>query len=638
MFRRYILPALLASTVSVSADAQTLPVATPLPAGIPPARDVPFAGTMTVDVDATNAAQGIFVVHQTIPVSSAGPTVLLYPQWKPGNHAPSGQIKNLAGLTLSAGGKRLTWTRDTVDMFAFHVDVPEGARTIVADFQYLSPLSDGADRRVVAPTMLNLQWDAVSLYPAGTYVRNIKVKASATYPAGWTAFTALRGPKTGATVRYETVPYDVLLDSPVFAGAYAKQVPLDPQMSLDLVADTPEQLAITPAQIAAHKALVTQADKVFGTRHYDHYDLLVALSDYQSADGLEHHRSSENTLSSGLLTSWDENVGDRYVVAHEYAHSWNGKFRRPADLWTPDYRTPMQDSLLWVYEGQTQFWGDVLAVRSGLWSKQEYLDLLAIVAAGYTTGTPGTAWRPLQDTTNDPIVTNHAGPGVWANWTRGFDYYRNAELFWIEADQIIREKSGGLRGLDDFAARFFGVQPGQWDHEVTYTFADVVAGLNAVQPYDWATFLRTRLDATDPTTTLAGIEKAGYRLVFTDTPTKTAKAVSGVRKVQDFVYSLGFAVAEKGKIGAVRWGGPAWKAGLHPGDTLVAVDGHSYDGDRLRSAITGAKGGKQPIVLILNGDDRYRTVSIDYHDGLRYPHLERIGIGTAGLDQLLTAK
>jgi len=632
--------ALLAGSacLSTAVAAQDLPVAAPLPNAIPAAADTPYPGTIALDVDASNVAQGLFTVRETIPVKS-GPLVLLYPEWKPGNHAPSGQIKNVAGLTITANGKPLAWSRDTVDMYAFHIDVPRGVKTIEARFQYLSPLEGGGDYRVVAaPTLLNLQWESVSLYPAGHYVRGIQVKASATYPAGWTAFSALRGVKTGNRIAYDQARYDILVDSPVYAGLNAKQIALDPAVSLDIVADTPEELAITPAQIATQKALVVQADRLFGTRHFDHYDFLFAASDVQSGDGLEHHRSSENSADGDFFTEWGANVGDRYVTAHEFTHSWNGKFRRPFDLWTPDYRTPMQDSLLWVYEGQTQFWGDVLAARSGVWSKQEYLDTLANVAANYSAGTPGVDWRPLQDTTNDPILTGHGDTSAWANWSRGYDYYRNSELIWLEADQTIRELTHGAKGLDDFAALFFGVEPGQWDHEVTYRFDDVVAALNQVQPYDWASFLRQRLDGTSPTTTLAGIEKAGYKLVFTEEPSATTKEAGPKIKGTNLTYSLGLNVNAKGKITSVLWNGPAYKAGLKPDDMIVGVNGLVWDTPRLRSAITAAKTGKDPILLLIQDHDRFATVPVDYHGGLRYPHLERTSTGEAGLDRLISAK
>jgi predicted metalloprotease with PDZ domain len=632
--------ALLAGTalLPMAAAAQGLPVAAHLPDAIPAAADTPWPGTITLDVDATNVAQGLFTVRETIPVTS-GPLVLLYPEWKPGNHAPAGQIKNVAGLTITANGKPLLWSRDTVDMYAFHVDVPKGVKTIEARFQYLSPVEAGGDYRVVAaPTLLNLQWESVSLYPAGHYVRDIQVKASATYPAGWTAFSALRGVKTGNRIAYDQARYDILVDSPVYAGLNAKQIALDPAVSLDIVADTPEELAITPAQIATQKALVVQADRLFGARHFDHYDFLLAASDVQSGDGLEHHRSSENSADGVFFTEWGANVANRYVTAHEFTHSWNGKFRRPADLWTPDYRTPMQDSGLWVYEGQTQFWGDVLAARAGVWSKQEYLDTLANVAAGYTAGTPGMDWRPLQDTTNDPILTGHGDTSAWGSWSRGYDYYRNSELIWLEADQTIRELSHGAKGLDDFAALFFGVEPDQWDHEVTYRFDDVVAALNQVQPYDWASFLRQRLDGTSPTTTLAGIEKAGYKLVFTDEPSATTKEAGPKLKGTNLTYSLGLNVNAKGMITSVLWNGPAFKAGLKPNDMIVGINGLVWDAPRLRAAVTAAKTGTAPIALLIQDHDRFSTVPVDYHGGLRYPHLERTSTGEAGLDRLIAAK
>ncbi|NNM77536.1 M61 family metallopeptidase [Sphingomonas sp. ID1715] len=604
---------------------------------IPAARDVPFAGAMTLTVDLARVTQGIFQVRQTIPVAGPGPLVLLYPEWKPGNHAPSGQIENLAGLKLSAGGRPLAWRRDPVNMFAFHVDVPAGVTAVDAEFQYLSPQKEGSDRRVFGPTMANLQWESLSLYPAGYNVHNIPVRATAIYPAGWTGWTALRGQAQGSTVTYDQVPYDILVDSPVYAGAHVKQVRLDPQVSFNLVADAPWQLAITPAQEAAHRKLIEQADKLFGTRHFDHYDFLVALSDYQSGDGLEHHRSSENTLDADLLTDWDANLYDRYVVAHEYVHSWNGKFRRPADLWTPDYRQPMQNSRLWVYEGQTQFWGDVLAARSGLWSKQAYLDFLAIVVARYAEGYAGVGWRSVQDTTNQPIVTGHGPGGAWPSWFRGADYYRNSELFWVEADATIRRLTGGKRSMDDFARLFFGVEPGAWDHEVTYRFEDVVAALNRVAPYDWAGFLRTRLDGTDPSMNLRTVEAAGYRLAWGEKPTESQRRLLAKQKTDDFTYSIGLALSKQGEVKDVVWNGPAFQAGLRPTEAIVSVNGQAYDAEALGRAITDAKRGA-PIRLTVKGDDRFREVGIDYRGGLRYPRLEKIGTGEGALDRLLAAR
>uniref|UniRef100_UPI0034A09BEF M61 family metallopeptidase n=1 Tax=Sphingomonas bacterium TaxID=1895847 RepID=UPI0034A09BEF len=630
----------LVAAPAAAQQAGPLPMAAPFVDTIPAARDVAWPGTLTLDVDASNAVQGIFAVRETIPVAGPGPLVLLYPEWLPGEHGPTGPIANVAGLAFTANGRPLAWRRDTTDIHAFHLDVPAGVRAVEARFQFLPPHERTGTRVVTAPTLTNIEWNAVSLYPAGSYVRRIPVRASVTWPAGWTGYTALRGTRTGDRTAYETVPYDVLVDSPIFAGSHARQVRLDPAVTLDMVGDTPDQILPSAEVIAAHKSLVVQADRLFGTRHYDHYDFLVATSDVQSDEGLEHHRSSENSFGGDLFTDWDANLADHYVVAHEFTHSWNGKYRRPFDLWTPDYRTPMRDTLLWVYEGQTQFWGNILAARSGLWTHDQYLDNLAGVAALYAGGQPGMGWRPLQDTTNDPIIAPGAGSD-WPSWSRGYDYYRNAELVWLEVDAQLRQLTGGARGLDDFAKGFFGVDPGVWNTERTYTFDDVAAGLNAVAPYDWAGFLRARLDATGPAS-LAGIERGGYRLIYTDKPNAMLKNSLAKTKGADFSYSIGLRVDEKGRIGGVVWNSPAFRAGVKPGDTIVAVADRGYDAPALAAAITLAAGtareARGPLVLSLRSDDRFRTVSIPYHGGLRYPHLEKIAGGEAGLDRLLAPR
>ncbi len=638
--RAWLLSGMAIIAAPAAAQQAPLPMAAPFADTIPPAQDTPWAGTLILDVDASNAAQDIISVRETIPVSGPGPLVLLYPEWLPGEHGPVGPIALTAGFTFTANGKPLAWRRDPVDIYAFHLDIPAGARSVEARFQFLPPHErTGSPRVVTTPTMANIEWNAVSLYPAGRYVRRVPVKASVTWPAGWTGYTALRGTRSGDHTVYETVPYDVLVDSPVFAGRYARQVQLDPAVTLDIVGDTPDEISPSPQVIAAHKALVVQADRLFGARHYDHYDLLVATSDVQSDEGLEHHRSSENSFGGDLFTDWDSNLGDHYVVAHEFTHSWNGKYRRPFDLWTPDYRTPMRDSLLWVYEGQTQFWGNILAARSGLWTKDQYLDNLAGVAALYTGGQPGMAWRPLQDTTNDPIISPGAGSD-WSSWSRSYDYYRNGELIWLEADAQLRALTGGAKGMDDFAKGFFGVDPGTWNRERTYTFEDVAAALNAVAPYDWAGFLRGRLDATGPAS-LAGIERAGYRLVYTAQPNAMLKNALAKAKTADFTYSIGLRADEKGVVTSVLWDGPAYKAGAKPGDTIVAVDGRAYRAPALAAAITAAAGngnGQAPLSLSLRSGDQFRTVSIAYHGGLRYPHLERIAGADGGLDRLIAPR
>ena len=397
-----VLPFLLALLPLPGFAANSAPVALPLADTIPAARDIARPGVITLAVDASDITRGIFQITETIPVTAAGRLTLLYPEWIPGNHSPTGQIAKLAGLQITAGGHALAWKRDPVDVFAFHVEVPAGAASVEARFQFLAATDAAQGRIVTTPDMLNLQWFSVSLYPAGHYVRQITVAASAKYPAGWKAATALEvAAQDGATVRYQPVSYETLVDSPVFAGANVRVETLAPGVRLNLVADQPEQLAATEEQLQLHRNLVTQSVKLFGAQHYNHYDFLLALSSRQGGIGVEHQRSSENGVDPAYFTDWKGSLTDHDLLPHEYTHSWNGKYRRPADLWTPDYRTPMQDSLLWVYEGQTQFWGYVLAARSGLMSKEDTLASFASVAATYDTRA-GRAWRPLIDTTNDP--------------------------------------------------------------------------------------------------------------------------------------------------------------------------------------------------------------------------------------------
>ncbi len=634
MARRLAALAFLTLAAPLAAQ-NSAPQPIPRADAIPTPRDQPYPATLRLAVDASDVTRGIFAVRQTIPLAAAGPLTLLYPQWLPGNHSPSGPIDKLAGLRISAGGKPLAWRRDPVDVYAFHVEVPEGVRSIDLEFQFVSPTSKEQGRIVTTAEMLNLQWNAVLLYPAGWFARQIPVDASVTYPKGWKAATALEtAAASGNTVRYKTVSLDTLVDSPVFAGRYARTEQLAPGVRLNIVADTPEALAATPEQIALHRNLVTQAVKLFGAQHYDHYDFLFVLSDRLGGIGLEHHRSSENGVDAAYFTDWAGAVDDRDLLPHEYTHSWNGKFRRGADLWTPDFRTPMQDSLLWVYEGQTQFWGQVLAARSGLWTKEEALAAIAATAAIYDTR-PGRIWRPLIDTTNDPIISQRS-PQPWRSWQRSEDYYSEGLLIWLDADSLIRERSGGKRSLDDFAKLFFGVRDRDWG-ELTYTFDDVVAALNAVQPYDWAGFLRTRLDATSPHAPLDGLARGGYRLIFTDEPTKYFDAAQKARKINDLSYSLGLSVGEKGVVSGVIWDGPAFAAGITAGTTIVAVNDRAYDDDLIKQAIVAAKRGTAPIRLLVKLGDVYREAAVRWNGGLRYPRLERSGKG-GSLDALLAPR
>jgi predicted metalloprotease with PDZ domain len=612
----------------------------PMPSQIAAPKDTPYVGAIRLNVDATDIERHIFKIHESIPVRAGETLVLLYPQWLPGNHSPSGRVDKLAGLMIYANGARVEWVRDPVDVFAFHVGVPAGATTLDVDFQFASPVDANEGRVVMTPDMLNLQWNAVTLYPAGYFARQITVEPSVRLPDGWQFATALETESSSDSLAtFKKVSLETLVDSPIFAGRYFKRLDLDPAgvapVHLNVVADRADLLEVKPEQLEAHRALVQQAYKLYGSHHYDHYDILLALTDRMGGIGLEHHQSSENGTVPTYFTEWDKNADARDLLPHEYTHSWNGKFRRPADLWTPNFNVPMRDSLLWVYEGQTQYWGFVLAARAGLLTKQQTLDAIASTAAAYDHRV-GREWRALQDTTNDPIAAmRRALP--WRSWERSEDYYSEGQLMWLDVDTLIRERSGDRKSLDDFARLFFGVGDGSFVPS-TYVFEDVVKALNTVQPYDWATFLRARLDGHGPGAPLDGVARGGYKLVYTETPSDYFKESEARRKVTDLTYSLGMVIAAEGRLNDVLWEGPAYKKGLTVGTQIIAVDGTTFDADRLKRAIKNAQQTGAAIELLVKNGDRFRTIPLDYREGLRYPHLERDGSGPARLDQILTPR
>ena len=633
-----------ALALALHAPSATAQTATQAPRTIPPIGAAAYPGTLTLQVDATDLDHKLFRVKETVPVQP-GPLTLFYPRWLPGEHAPNGPIGQFAGLKISSSGQPVAWHRDPFDIYAFHIDVPQGASRLDLEFQYLSPHNQGGGRVVMTREMLGLQWRSVLLYPAGHDAARINIKPSLRLPAGWSHASALEvDGKPGAVIDYKTVSVEKLVDSPVFAGVHMKRIDLDPEgkaagrsaVFLNVMADQPKDLEMKPEHLAAHQALVTQADRLFGARHYAHYDFLFALSDDLGGIGLEHHESSENGVAPGYFSEWDKSVGAREQLAHEYVHSWNGKFRRPADLWTANFNTPMQDSLLWMYEGQTQYWGEVLAARAGLRTLAETRDAFAMHAAQLDTQA-GRRWRNLQDTTNEPIVRETDSRSSWYDWHRGADYYAEMLLVWIEADMLIRERSGGARSLDDFARSFFGMEPGRIE-PLTYTFDTVVTELNRVQAYDWAKFLRERLDSHGPGAPLAGLERAGWKLGWSDKPSEMFKASEAYRKNENYNYSLGLSVGKGGKIDSVRWGGLAFEAGLAPELSLVAVNGRAYKAEVMNEVLTAAKTSKAPIQLLVREGEVYRTVAITYSEGPRYPTLERVEGTEDRLTPLLTAR
>ena len=637
---RYILKlALGAATIAIhpAAFAQnSAPTITPIVSSIPSPVDTPLSAPMTLDVDATDISRSIFRVKQTIPVDAGKPLVLLYPQWLPGKHGPRGAISELVGLKVTAGGKPVTWTRDPVEVFAFHIETPTGASSVQAEFQFLAPVRGSEGRINVTQEMMNVQWEQVALYPAGHFTRAIKVRPSITLPAGWTGVAALDGAViNGNRIDFAETSFETLVDSPMFAGRHYRKWDLGNKVTLNVWADEAKFLEAKPAHIAAHKALIDETVILFGAKHFDRYEFLLALTDQMGGIGLEHHRSSENTLDPKTFLEWETRGSERGLLPHELVHSWNGKFRRSNVMWTPDYRTPMQDNLLWVYEGQTSYWDLVLAGRSGIQSKEVVLADWARSAAFYSIQ-PGRKWRSVEDTTHDPVFAARK-PKPNASASRGEDYYNESSLVWLEADMIIREQTAGKKSLDEFAKAFFGMRDGDWG-TLTYDFDEVVRTLNGVAPYDWAGFLDNKIRKPDQPAPLAGIQKGGYRLVFKEEPNIVDKERAKENGGFDLTYSLGMTIDKTGKVTSTISGGLSDREGIVNDTKIIAIADFAYDKERLADAIKLAKDGKSSIKLLVERDKRFRTVEISYAGGLRYPYLEAVSKTVQPLDTLLAAR
>ena len=585
------------------------------------------ASPIILHVDLTDAPRRLLHAHMQIPVS-AGPLTLQYPQWIPGDHRPTGPVDNLSGLKVRANGQDLSWRRDDVDMYAFHLDVPSGVTTVEVSLDFLATPGDtGSDEdQATSPNLTVLEWNSVVLYPAHIPVAQIPITASLTVPADWKLGTALSiTGQNGAETSFATVSVGQLVDSPVITGRYFREFPLAPEITpkhyLDVTGDAAEDVDLKPEYLAAANQLVRETGPLFQSRHYETYHFLLSLSDVIRPEGLEHHQSSDNGIEKKGITDPKLAMVNAELLPHEFTHSWNGKYRRPAGLATPDFATPQKGDLLWVYEGMTQYWGNVLAARSAFWTPAQYREALAWSAARLNVK-PGRTWRNLEDTAIASQILR-GGHEYWSNWRRGQDYYSEGELIWLDADTTIRQLTHDKKSLNDFCVKFLAVGGNTGPKVVPYDFDEIVAALNAVAPYDWRNFLTERLDSHAAHAPLEGIEHGGYRLTYGAEPTDYEQAYLTMRQEVDAWFSLGLMVNNNSVIDDVRVDSPAFQAGLGPGMKLVAVNGHGYNGDVLKEAIRGAKGTTSPIEFIVSNDNEFRTVRLDYHEGEKYPQLER---------------
>jgi predicted metalloprotease with PDZ domain len=592
--------------------------------------DLAGAQSIQLLVDLTDAPRNIFHSQLTIPVKP-GLLTLVYPQWIPGNHRPSGPIANVTGIKMQAAGRTLAWQRDPVDMYAFHVDVPAGATELHVSMDTITnDGSAGATGPAATTNVLDLNWNQVVLYPQDASSDAVQVQAAITLPPDWKFGTAL--PVAGVTkgganeiVGFKPVSLTTLVDSPVIAGNHYKKIELTkpgetPVHVIDMVGESDAALAMTADDEAAYRKLVAETGALFGARHYLEYHFLLTLSDEAGHHGVEHHESSDNSVGERTLLEPELQILDAGLLPHEFAHSWNGKYRRPAGLATRNYQDPMVGDLLWVYEGLTEYLGEVLTARSGLWTAEQYRESMAATAA-MLDHRAGRSWRPLEDTARSVQILRLQG-SAWQSWRRGLDYYPEGALIWLEVDTIIRQQTQGQKSLNDFCRLFHGGESGP-PKVVPYTFDDVVKTLNQVTPYDWAGLLKTLVNSTDPHAPLGGIERGGWRLVYNDQPNLFIKTADKVRKSVDASYSLGFVVREDGTLSDVIYGSPAYAAGIGPGMQLVAINGRAWSKDVLQDTLRASKDSKEPIDLLIENAKFFKTYSIAYHDGVRNPHLER---------------
>ena len=599
------------------------------------------APRIVLSVDATEAPRKIFHARLTIP-ATPGTLTLYYPKWIPGEHGPTGPIQDLAGLTFAANGQTLKWRRDLIDGWTFHVEVPAGASSVEAALDFISPVREGHGMYSGGPTasakMTVVSWNTVLLYPAGWTSDELTYEASLRLPAGWKFGTPLPvASQTAGEIRFQAVSLTTLVDSPVISGEFFRVVHLadNPLQEIDMAADSAAALDVPQDVLGHYKNLPDQALKLFGAQHFRDYHFLYSLSDHVEHFGLEHHESNDSRVDERTMIDPDKRILEAGLLTHEYVHSWNGKYRRPADLATPDYEKPMQDDLLWVYEGLTSYLGDLLAARSGIRTPEESRDNVALMAARLD-HLPGRTWRNLQDTA-DGVPAMQEAPYQWESWRRTVDYYDEDVLNWLWVDTIIRQQTHAAKSMDDFCHLFHGGQSGP-PQVKTYTFDDVVNTLNQVAPYDWRGFWTERLSNHGPGAPLGGIEASGWKLTYDDTRSDLLKAEEEKADSVDAAYSIGLLLHKDGVIGDTIEGMPAAKAGIGPGMKLMAVNGKKYCGDVLRDALKEGKSSSAPLELLVENAEYFRTYEIDYHGGEKYPHLVRDESKPDVLGEILKAK
>ncbi|MGH9747526.1 MAG: M61 family metallopeptidase [Candidatus Acidiferrales bacterium] len=598
----------------------------------------PPPGPIKISVDATHAPQRILHAKLEIPVRP-GPLTLYYPKWMPADHSPDGPIPNLAGLKFSAGGKEIVWQQDDVDMYAFNLEIPQGVNSIDASLDFListpGPTIDFAASG--SAKLFILMWNQVALYPKGWPAHELTFVPSLTVPAGWKFNTSLPiASQSGNTITFSPVPFDLLVDSPVQSGEFVRVFPLNPGAKppheVDVASDDAWALDVSAELIEHYTRLVAEAGALYQSHHYRDYHFLLTLSDNVLPLGQEHHESSDDRVAERTLVDPSARLLEAGLFPHEFTHSWNGQFRRPEGLATPDFQAPMKGELLWVYEGLTEYLGTILSARSGLLTPQQTRDYIALTASTME-HRAGRRWRSLQNTANAAQIL-YFSPPEWASYRRSVDFYPESVLIWLDVDATIRKLTNDRKSMDDFCYAFYAPPDGEPIIK-TYTFDDVVATLNQIAPNDWRSFLRERLDSTAPAAPLGGITGSGWKLVYTDDTNEFLAAGDDVSGGGDFTASIGLKVKGDGTVVDSIPGMPAFESGISPYLRIIGVNGRQFSVDELKRAIRGSKSSPAAIEIVASNTGTIEKHKIEYQGGYRYPHLERVEGTSDYLDEIL---
>jgi predicted metalloprotease with PDZ domain len=613
-------------------------IAVVAPLGVAASAGTPPAGPIAISVDATQVSQRILHAKLVFPVHP-GPLTLYYPKWMPADHSPDGPVWNLVGLKFFSGTQEIPWQQDDVDMYAFDLNVPAGTTSIDGSLDFLisapGPTIDFSASG--AANLFILMWNQVLLYPKGWPAADLIFHPTLTLPGQWKFSTSLPiSSQAGATISFSPVPLDLLVDAPVQSGEFMRTFPLNasgnPPHELDVLSDDAWALDVPSELIEGYKRLVAEAAALYKSHHFRDYHFLLTLSDNVMELGQEHHESSDDRVKQHTLVDPNARLLMAGLFPHEFSHSWNGQYRRPEGLATPDFQQPMKGELLWVYEGLTEYLGTVLTARSGLMTAAQSHDRIALVASTME-HRAGRRWRSLQNTANAAQILYFSVP-EWASYRRGTDFYPESVLIWLEVDTTLRKLTGDRKSMDDFCHAFYAGHEGQPVIE-TYTFADLVSTLNGIAAYDWASFFRSRLDSTAANAPLGGISGGGWRLVYNDDANEIQSAEDDLSGGANMTASIGLHVKRDGAVVDVIPGMPAFESGLAPYSKIIGINGLAFSVEEMKRAVRDSKSNSTAIELQIDKAGKLETHKIQYHGGNQFPHLERVNDTPDYLDEIL---